>query len=175
MIHLTFKFNIMKYTKVLSILALAGTLTFTACKPSDADLKSKIEAAFKADPSMASTMVEVKDGVATIMGTCSDEACRAKCEAAAAGIKGVKSVVNNCEVPPPPPVVAAPASISTMLDAATQQKVKDGIKDLAGVAVEFAGDKAVFSGAITKADRMKLMQMLASAKVKSDVTKLTNK
>jgi hyperosmotically inducible periplasmic protein len=165
----------MKYTKVLSILALAGALTFTACKPSDADLKSKIETAFKADPSMAATMVEVKDGVATIMGTCADDACKAKCEAAAAGIKGVKSVVNNCEVPAPAPVVAAPASVSTMLDAATQQRVKDGIKDLAGVSVTFEGEKAVFAGAITKADRMKLMQMLGSAKVKSDVTKLTSK
>jgi hyperosmotically inducible periplasmic protein len=165
----------MKFTKVLSLLALAGMLSLTACKPSDADLKTKIEAAMKADPSMAGTMVDVKDGVATISGTCADDACKSKCEAAAAGIKGVKSVVNNCVLPAPPPVVAAPASVSTVLDAATQQKVKDGIKDIAGVSVSFDGEKAVFSGAVSKADRMKIMQMLASAKVKSDVSKLTNK
>ncbi len=165
----------MKLTKVLSMVALLGVLTLTACKPSDADLKAKVEAALKADPSMANTMVDVKDGVATITGTCMDDGCKSKCEAATSGIKGIKSVVNNCIVPPPPPVVAAPASVSTVLDAATQQKVMDGIKDIAGVSVTFNGEKAVFSGAVSKADRMKIMQMLASAKVKSDVSSLKNK
>jgi hyperosmotically inducible periplasmic protein len=164
----------MKRTQVLSIIALAATLTFTSCKPSDADIKAKIEAAFKADPSSAATMVDVKDGVATITGICKDEACKASCEAAAKGIKGVTSVVNNCTIPMPEPV-AMPASVSTTLDAAVQQKVKDGLKDIAGVMVAFNADKAMLSGAVSKADRMKIMQMLASAKVKSDVSKLTTK
>ena len=65
--------------------------------------------------------------------------------------------------------------MTTVLDDATQQKVKDGLKDIKGVSVEFSGDKAVLSGEVTKADRMKIMQMLASAKVKSDVSKLMDK
>ena len=65
--------------------------------------------------------------------------------------------------------------MTTMLDAATQQKVKDGLKDINGVTVEFIEDKAVLTGAVTRANRMKIMQMLSAAKVKSDVTKLTDK
>ena len=121
-------------------------------------------------------MVDVKDGIATISGECKDDACKAMCEKTVAAIKGVKSVVNNCTVaPPPPPPTPAPASVTTVLDDATQQKVKDGLKDIQGVTVAFEGDKAVLAGEVTKANRMKIMQMLAAAKVKSDVSKLMDK
>jgi hyperosmotically inducible periplasmic protein len=165
----------MKLTKVLLAVTIAATLGFVSCKPKDADIKAKIEEALKADPMMTGTVVEVKDGVATISGECKDDACKAMCEKTVAGIKGVKSVVNNCNVAAPPPPPPAPASLSTILDEATQQKVKDGLKDIKGVEVMFDGDKAVLSGEVTKANRMKIMQMLAAAKVKSDVSKLTDK
>ena len=44
-----------------------------------------------------------------------------------------------------------------------------------GVSVEFSGDKAILSGEVTKAGKMKIMQILASAKVKYDVSKLMDK
>ena len=44
-----------------------------------------------------------------------------------------------------------------------------------GVKVEFVGDKAVLCGEVTKTQRMTIMQLLASAKVLSDVTGLTDK
>jgi hyperosmotically inducible periplasmic protein len=163
----------MKLTKLLMAVAVLATLTFVSCKPKDADIKASIETALKADPMMTNTTVDVKDGVATISGECKDDACKAMCEKTVAGIKGVKSVSNNCTVAPPPP--PPPASVSTTLDAATMQKVKDGLKDLKGITLDFAGDKAVLAGEVTKADRMKIMQMLASAKVKSDVSKLMDK
>ncbi len=163
-------------TRLFIALVISLSLGLLSCKPKDADIKAKIEAALKADPMMAATTVDVKDGVATIGGECKDEECRSHCEKTAAGIKGVKSVVNNCTIAPPPtPPVAAPASLTTTLDEASQQKVKDGLKDIPGVTVEFTEDKAVLSGEVTKADRMKIMQMLAAAKVKSDVTKLADK
>ncbi|MEQ1554042.1 MAG: BON domain-containing protein [Ferruginibacter sp.] len=162
----------MKLTKISLVAALIIAVAFTSCKPKDADVQAKIEAAIKADASMAGTTVSVKDGVATLSGECKDDACKANCEKAVAAIKGVKSVVNNCTVTPP---VAAPATLTTVLDAATMQKVKDGLKDLKGITLDFAGDKAVLSGSVTKADRMKIMQMLMSAHVKSDVTKLLDK
>ena len=85
-------------------------------------------------------------------------------------------MINNLAIAaPPPPPAAPPASMTTALDAATQQQVKDGLKDIKGVTVEFMEDKAVLAGEVTKADRMKIMQILASAKVKSDVSKLTTK
>lgn len=166
----------MKLTKVLMTVIVSGSLLFVSCKPKDADIKANIEAALKADPMMSGTVVDVKDGVATISGECKDDACKAMCDKTVAGIKGVKSVVNNCTVaPPPPPPPPPPASLSTILDEATQQKVKDGLKDISGVSVSFDGDKAVLSGEVTKANRMKIMQMLSAAKVKSDVSKLMDK
>ncbi|MGC4104193.1 BON domain-containing protein [Ferruginibacter sp.] len=166
----------MKLTKVLTAAIVVATLSIASCKPKDADIKAKIEEAIKADPMMSGAMVDVKDGVATISGEVKDTACKSLCEKTVAGIKGVDKVVNNCTVaPPPPPPTPEPASVTTVLDAATQQKVKDGLKDIKGVTVTFEGEKAVLSGEVTKADRMKIMQMLASAKVKSDVTKLADK
>jgi osmotically-inducible protein OsmY len=168
----------MKMTKLLMAVAIAATIGFVSCSPKDADIKAAVETKLKEKPDMtAGAMVDVKAGVATLTGECKDDMCKADCEKLASEVKGVKSVINNLTVtpPPPPPVVAAPASISTVLDAATQQKVKDGLKDIKGVAVEFAEDKAVLTGSVSKADRMKIMQILSSAKVKSDVSKLTDK
>jgi len=165
----------MKLTKLLLAAVVCTTLLFTGCKPKDADIKAAVEKALKADPMMTGTTVEVKDGVATIGGECKDDACKAMCEKTVASVKGVKSVVNNCTVAPPPVVVPPPASLTTLLDAATQQKVKDGLKDIKGITVEFAGDKAVLKGEVTAANRTKIMQILAAAKVLSDVSGLTTK
>ena len=167
----------MKLTKLLMAVAIVTTVSFVSCKPKDADIQTAVEAKLKTLPDMLTgATVDVKDGVATLSGECKDEMCKAACEKAAGEVKGVKSVVNNFTLPAPPPSPAtAPASLTTALDAATQQKVKDGLKDIKGVTVEFAGEKAVLAGEVSKADRMKIMQMLSSAKVKSDVTKLTDK
>ena len=164
----------MKFSKVLMAVIISSTIAFVSCKPKDADIKAKVETALKADPMMANTAVDVKDGVVTITGECKDDACKAMCEKTVVGVKGVKSVVNNCTTAPVV-VVTPPVSLTTVLDEATQQKVKDGLKDIKGVSVEFSGDKAMFSGEVTTADRMKIMQMMASAKVKSDVSKLMDK
>jgi hyperosmotically inducible periplasmic protein len=157
----------MKITKITLIAALMLAVGFTSCKPKDSDVQAKIEAALKADPMAATTTVSVKDGVATLTGECKDDACKAGCEKLVAGIKGVKSVVNNCTIAPPPP--PPPASLTTTLDAATQQKVKDGLKDMVGLALSgFSGKGAIINGSTNAAGKLKLMQMLASAKVLLD-------
>jgi hypothetical protein len=163
----------MKLTKLLMVVVVSATMLFVSCKPKDADIKAAVEKALKADPMMASTTVDVKDGIVTMGGECKDDACKAMCEKTVSAIKGVKSVVNNCTVAPPPP--PPPASLATTIDAAKMQQVKDGLKDIAGVTVEFSGDKAVLKGAVTSANRMKIMQILAAAKILSDVTGLTDK
>ena len=163
----------MKLTNILMVVTIIASGTFLSCKPKDEDIKAKIEAAITADPMLAGArVVDVKDGVATIDGEVKDDACKARCEKTVTDIKGVKSVVNNCTVPAP---VAAPPSLNTTLDAATQQKVKDGLKDIKGVTVEFSQEKAIITGEVTKADRMKIMQILAAANVKSDVSGLKDK
>jgi hyperosmotically inducible protein len=167
----------MKLTKLLMAIAIVTTVSFVSCKPKDADIKTAVEAKLNAMPDMIKgATVDVKDGVATLSGECKDDMCKMECEKVAKEVKGVKSVVANFTLPAPPPaVVAPPASLTTTLDAATQQKVKDGLKDIKGVTVEFDADKAVLSGEVSKADRMKIMQMLGAAKVKSDASKLTDK
>ena len=153
--------------------AVSATLLFVSCKPKDADIKANVEKALQADPMMTSTMVDVKDGIVTMNGQCKDDACKAMCEKTVMAVKGVKSVVNNCTVAPPPP--PPPASLSTTIDATKMQQVKDGLKDIPGVTVEFSGDKAVLKGSVTAANRMKIMQMLAAAKVLSDASGLSEK
>jgi hyperosmotically inducible periplasmic protein len=157
--------------------AIVTTVSFVSCKPKDADIQTAVEAKLKTMPDMMTTaaVVSVTDGIATLSGECKDEMCKAACEKAAGEVKGVKSVVNNFTIPAPPPPPPPPASLTTALDAATQQKVKDGLKDIKGVTVEFSGEKAVLTGEVSKADRMKIMQMLSSAKVKADVSKLMDK
>ncbi|GAB2807221.1 BON domain-containing protein [Ferruginibacter profundus] len=165
----------MKLTKVVMGVVVAATLSFASCKPKDGDIKEKVEAAIKADPMLTGAVADVKDGVVTITGEMKDSACKALCEKTIGAIKDVKQVVNNCTFTPPPPPPAPPVSLTTVLDAATQQKVKDGLKDIKGVTVTFDGEKALLAGDVSKADRMKIMQMLASARVKSDVSKLMDK
>ncbi len=163
----------MKLTKLLMVVVVSATMLFVSCKPKDADIKANVEKALKADPMMEGTTVDVKDGVVTIGGECKDDACKAHCEETAKAVKGVKSVVNNCIIAPPPP--PPPASLSTTIDAAKMQQVRDGLKDMPGVTVEFVGDKAVLKGAVTDKQRLTIMQLLASAKVMSDATGLTEK
>lgn len=160
----------MKLSKMLAMVAVVAAISFTSCKPKDGDIQKSLQG-----KEAAGIMVEVKDGVATLTGIAADDAAKANAEKIAHDEKGVKSVVNNITVAPPVVVAPPPASTTTVLDAATQQIVKDGLKDIKGVSVEFNADKAVLSGEVSKADRMKIMQMLAAAKVKSDVSKLLDK
>jgi hyperosmotically inducible protein len=166
----------MKLTKVLLTVMVAASLFFVSCGPKDADIKANVDSAIQADPMFAGASADVKDGIVTLTGQMKDAECKEMCAKKLKDIKGVKSVVDNATIaPPPPPPVAPPASMTTALDEATQQKVKDGLKDIKGVTVTFDGEKAVLAGEVTKANRMKIMQMLAAAKVKSDVSKLMDK
>ncbi len=160
----------MKITKVTLAAVLALTVAFTSCKPKDADIEKAVQA-----KETTGITVSVKDGVATLTGEVADNAAKAKAVELAKAEKGVKDVVNNLTVPAPVAVTPPPASMTTPMDAGAMQKVSDGLKDIKGITVDFAGDKAVISGEVTSANRMKIMQILAAAKVKSDVSKLMDK
>lgn len=169
----------MKLTKLLMAVVVSTTLLFVSCKPKDADIKAAVEKALKADPMMSNTTVDVKDGVVTMGGECKDDACKNMCETTVKAVKGVKSVVNNCTVTPPPVVVAPPASVAvSALAADVQQKIKDGLKDIKGLtSVAFSDKGAVLIGEVTKADNLKIKQILGAAKVALDAaaSKLTIK
>lgn len=171
------KQKIMKLSKVLMGMAVLATLAFVSCKPKDADIKTKIEDAIKANPMLTGAVVDVKDGVATITGEMKDADCKALCEKTLGAIKGVKSVVNNCTVTPPPPPPPVSTTVSS-LAADVQQKIKDGLKDIKGITgISFSDKGAVLMGEVTKADNLKIKQILGAAKVALDAaaSKLTIK
>jgi hypothetical protein len=166
----------MKLSKVLMGIAVMATLAFVSCKPSDADVKGKIEAAIKADKMMTGAVVDVKDGVATISGEVMDDQCKVYCEKTIGAIKGVSKVVNNCSVTPPPPPPPAPASVTaSVTDPKLQDAVKAIIKDIPGVSISGFSDKGVIlAGDISKANNMKLKQALAAAKIMLDASSKLN-
>lgn len=153
----------MKKFLQLTLVLAASLLVLgtTSCKKKikDTDIKASIETMLKADPDMAGTMVEVKDGVATISGECKDDACKAKCEEAVKKIEGVNSVVNNCTVAPPPPVVPP---VSDDLS----QAIADAVKDFPGVKTEVKDGVLILTGEIQKSSLQKLMVAVNTLRAK---------
>ena len=152
------KLKLSRLLLLLSAVALLGAAS-VGCKKKakDADIKAAIETALKAEPMSASTMVEVKDGIATITGQCKDDMCRASCEKMTAAVKGVKSVVNNCTVAPK--VEIAP-------DDPLTKAVTDAIKDFPGVMATVKDGIITLTGEISKDKVQKLMMGLQALKPK---------
>jgi osmotically-inducible protein OsmY len=152
--------KLLNYFLVVAIAASAISLSSCKKKLKDADIKAAIETALKADPMAAGTMVDVKDGIATLSGECKDDMCKAACEKIVAAVKGVKSVVNNCIVAPPPaPVVIA-------ADDPLTQAVKDALTAFPGVTATVKDGIISLAGEIKKADLQKLMMVLQGLKPK---------
>jgi len=162
----------MKVTKVLVAMMVMITIGFTSCKPKDADIKTAVEQAIATHPGAEAVTVDVKDGVVTLNGEFKDETCKADCEAAAKGIKGVKSVVDNGTITAPV-VVEAPVVVSA--DAALITSVNDAIKDFTGVQAEVKDGTVTLTGEINKANLIKLMQSVNALNPKKVENKLTVK
>lgn len=160
----------MKLANVLLATAIVATAGFSSCKPKDADIKSAIEKKISATPEMAGTVVDVKDGVATLSGTCKDDACKNMCETEVKNIKGVKSVVNNCTVTPPPP---PPAPVVINADEQLIKAVADAVKDFPTVKTAVKDGIITLTGTIKKEGLQKLMPALQSLKPKKVENQLT--
>lgn len=162
----------MKISKLLMGLTLVLAIGFTSCKPKDADIKKNVETAISTNPDAGSVVVTVDKGVATLTGEVKDEATRASVEAAAKGVKGVTSVVNNT-TPPAPQVVEAPIIAPT--DALTAG-VKDATKDFPTVNATVDAEGVVtLTGELAKNKLVTLMQALNTLKPKKIENKLTIK
>src|SRR5579863_4868745 len=112
--------------RTFALVASAFALILTGCKgASDATLTSKIQAALAADSAIAGQPVQVavQDGVATLSGSVSNDAQRVLASRDAAGVDGIKKVVDSITVgtataaaeptpmsmpPSPQPMPAAP-------------------------------------------------------------------
>ena len=92
----------MKSIKLKSLLiVLTLSLMFFSCSPKDADIQKAITEKMATTPEMSGITATVSEGVVTLSGQCKDEACKASCETIIKGVKGVKSIVNNCSIPAP--------------------------------------------------------------------------
>ena len=161
----------MKMMKIVPAIALIAAVSFTGCKPKDADIKASIEKSLQADPATANVLVMVNEGVATLSGEVKDDATKDASAAKATAVKGVKSVVNNETVTPP--VVAAPVVIAP--DDALTTNVKDATKDFPTVTAAVADGVVTLTGTIAKSSLPKLMMALNGLHPKKIDNQLTVK
>jgi len=158
---------------LLFMSAAVISLTISSCGVKDADVKTSVETALKANPDLQGVTVSVTDGIATLTGEVKDEAAKSAADVALKEIKGLKSVNNSLTVAPPPaPLVEQPAITP---DDPLAKSVVDAIKDNAGVKADVKDGVITLTGEIKKTDLPKLMQKLSALKPKKVENKLTIK
>ena len=147
----------MKKNSFLRLFALFAITVFSftlySCKGNnDGEIQKNVNEKLA---SMPGVTADVKDGIATITGTCNDEMAKANATAEAKSVTGVRDVVNNCNVPMQEPVI-----INT--DDALNMSVKDAVKDYEGVTATVMNGEITLTGTI-KRDRLpKLLQAVNS-------------
>lgn len=161
----------MKILKLLPALVLVAGLSFTGCKPKDADIKASVEKSLQSDPSTAGVMVMVDEGVATLSGEVADEATRAAAESRAKAVKGVKTVQNNTTATP----AQATAPVEIAADDPIAAGVRDATKDFPTVNATVTGGVITLTGEIKKSQLPTLMQSLNTLKAKKIENNLTIK
>lgn len=154
--------------KMKSIL-LGMTLAFSvlACGPKDADIEKEISDKL-GDPDI---QVAVHEGVATITGTCDDEVFKKNIEKTVKATKGVKSVINTCEIPTPN-VEPAAATVVINSDADLDKSVSKVVSAYDGVSATVVGGVVTLSGEIKKEKLQSLMQSIQELKPKKVDNKL---
>ena len=151
-----FRFKTVLLLFVMSMIAVS-------CKPSDADIQKAITEKMSSMPDMAGMTTSVTDGVVTLSGECKDEECKAKCEEVIKSVKGVKSVINNCQLPAP--VVISP-------DETLTTSVNATLANYPGVMASVTDGVVTLTGEISKSNLMPLMQSVQELQPKKVVNNL---
>ncbi len=159
----------MKIKSILLGLGLA--LSLVACAPKDADIQKEISEKLSDTPSV---QVTVHEGVATIVGTCDDDAFKQNIERSVKAVKGVKSVVNNCQIPVPN-VETPAAAVVINSDADLDKSVGEVVKAYDGVSATVVGGVVTLSGEIKRSQLAPLIQSVQELKPKKVENKLTIK
>lgn len=158
--------------KIRSILlGMSFAFSLVACAPKDADIQKEINEKLNDTPSV---QVTVHEGVATIVGTCDDDAFKKNIERSVKSVKGVKTVVNNCQIPVPN-VEPAAAAVIINSDADLDKSVGKVIKAYDGVSATVVGGVVTVSGEIKRSELTPLIQSLQELKPKKVDNKLTIK
>ncbi|RYY27723.1 MAG: BON domain-containing protein [Chitinophagaceae bacterium] len=164
------KKSILQFSAV--ILLVAGSFTsLESCKskPKDADIETAIGAKSSTYPGLSAT---VKDGVATLSGTASDEATKVAFENDVKAVEGVKSVVNNISVAPP---VQATAPVEIAADDPIAKGLADATKEYPTVTATVNDGVVTLTGELERSKLPNLMKSINSLKPKKVEQKLTLK
>ncbi|WP_428232239.1 BON domain-containing protein [Flavobacterium sp.] len=153
------------------LLGVSLAISLVACGPKDADIQKEITAKLSALPGVE---VTVKDGVATITGICKDDVFKQNAESIIKGIKGVKSVVNNCEIAAPE-TVSTPAPVEINPDSVLSTSVNEVVKTYNGVSATVKDGVVTLTGTIKRDQLPNLIKSVQELKPKKVENKLTIK
>jgi hyperosmotically inducible protein len=145
------------------VLTVALSLVLFSCSPKDADIQKAISEKIATSPEMSGMTATVSKGVVTISGQCKDETAKASSETLIKGIKGVKSIVNNCTIP---------AAVTINTDDALILAVQTALKNYAGVTSNVSQGVVTLTGEIKKDNLMPLMQSIQALNPKKVENKL---
>jgi hyperosmotically inducible periplasmic protein len=143
-----------------TVLGMSLALLLLGCTPKDADIQKEINEKLADTPEV---QVTVHEGVATIVGTCDDEAFKKNIERSVKAVKGVKSVVNNCQFPQPN-VEPAAAAVIINSDADLDKSVSKVVKSYDGVSATVVGGVVTLSGEIKRSQLQPLIQSIQELK-----------
>lgn len=152
------------------LLGMSLSVALLSCKPSDADVEKVINEKLN-DPDI---QVAVHEGVATITGVCDDEIFKKNIEKSVRATKGVKSVVNTCELARANQEPAA-ATVIINSDADLEKSVGKVVEAYDGVSATVVGGIVTLSGEIKKDKLQPLMQSIQELRPKKVDNKLTIK
>ncbi|MEN2413359.1 BON domain-containing protein [Flavobacterium mesophilum] len=156
----------MKFKSVL--LGISLCVALASCKPSDGDIEKAIAEKLNDTPNIH---VAVHDGVATITGTCEDEIFKKNIEKSVKATKGVKSVVNTCQIASANEEPAA-ATVIINSDTDLDKSVSKVVDAYDGVSATVVGGVVTLSGEIEKGKLQPLMQSIQELKPKKVDNKL---
>ena len=142
-------------TRILSLLCIAAVVFLAACGKSDADLTKAVNDKLAAD-GVKGVTATVNNGVATLTGEVADITVKAKANASAKSVEGVKSVTDNTTVRPLP--VATPAAA----DPALTGKINEDLKKAGctGATVTVVGGKVTVTGTVPAAKYAECIQVI---------------
>jgi hyperosmotically inducible protein len=144
----------MKMKSILFGMGLAAAMV--ACGPKDADIEQNIKDKLGDAPEIE---VTVHQGVATIVGVCDDAAFKQNIERAVKSVKGVKTVINNCQFPQPD-VEPAAAAVIINSDSDLDKSVSKVITAYDGVSATVVGGVVTLSGEIKRSQLQPLIQSI---------------
>ncbi|EJF99937.1 BON domain-containing protein [Flavobacterium sp. F52] len=153
------------------LLGMSLSIALVSCKPNDADIEAAIREKLG---DVATIQVAVHDGVATIAGTCEDEIFKKNIEKSVRATKGVKSVINTCELARANQEPAA-ATVVINSDADLDKSVSKVVDAYDGVSATVVGGVVTLSGEIKKDKLQPLMQSIQELHPKKVDNQLTIK